>query len=137
MLSVLETPVSDAFARSGALGAAGAVLSMVIVVAELVAEVGPALALLLVTELADTLGIKVPSPQPVAVSVKDVPLVPLVEKLQLAAVPLFVRSSAPNPEIDSENSIEKVIAPVVFVEVGVLEVNEETLGGVIKLVKAT
>ena len=102
MLSVEEVPTSDAAARSGTLGATGAVLSMVIVVDEFVAVGGPESELLFVTALAATLGINVPSPHPDAVTVNVVPLDPLTEKLHPVEVPEFVRSLPSNPLTLSE-----------------------------------
>ena len=104
MLSVEEDPTSDAAARSGTLGAAGAVLSMVIVVVAEVFELGPVLGVGAVsaTVFAFRRGISVPSLQPVIVIVKLVPLLALGEKLQLVAVPAFVRSDDDRPLIDSD-----------------------------------
>jgi hypothetical protein len=44
------------------------------------------------TELASTLGIKVPSPQELTVSVKVVPEAPLIEKEHPVAEPAFAKS---------------------------------------------
>ena len=104
MLSVEEVPTSDAAARSGTLGATGAVLSMVIVVVAEVFELGPLLGVGAVsaTVFAFKRGISVPSLQPVIVIVKLVPLLAFGEKLQLVAVPAFAKSAAARPLMDSD-----------------------------------
>ena len=82
----------------------GAVRSMVIVVVALVADVGPELGGVAVseTEFAFKRGTRVPSLQPVIVTVKLVPLLAFGEKLQLVAVPAFAKSAAARPLMDSD-----------------------------------
>ena len=104
MLSVVDEPRSEAVARSGALGAAGAVRSIVIVVEAELFEVGPELGVAAVsaTEFAFSRGIRVPSLHPVMVTVKLVPLLAFGEKEQPVAVPALAKSGAASPVMDSD-----------------------------------
>ena len=82
----------------------GAVRSMVIVVVALVADVGPELGGVAVseTEFAFKRGTRVPSLQPVIVTVKLVPLLTLGANVQPVAVPAFTKPLAVSPIIDSD-----------------------------------
>jgi hypothetical protein len=94
MLSVLDEPVSDEEAMSGADGAAGGAVSMVTVLPSASAP-GPTVPPDDVTEEAASLGMTVPwaHPDAVTVNVVDVPVVGLTEKVQ-PAVPALLKSAA-------------------------------------------
>jgi hypothetical protein len=97
------------------LGALGAVRSIVIVVVAVATLVGPTSEALLVTELAASLGITVPSLHPEIVIIKLEPLVALGEKVQSVAVPAFEKSPETKPLIDSEKVTEKEMSLDVLV----------------------
>jgi hypothetical protein len=104
MLSVVDEPESDAVAKSGALGALGAVRSIVMVVEAELFEMGPTLGVVAVsaTEFALRRGTRVPSLHPVMVIEKLMPLVALDEKEQPVAVPVFAKSAVSRPVMDSD-----------------------------------
>ena len=93
-LSVLDAPVSDDVATSGAPGAAGGVVSTVMVPPS-AAVPGPVVPPELVTDVAASRGMTVPSVQLDAVTVKDV-AVPVVGETayEHVDVPPFEKSAA-------------------------------------------
>ncbi len=93
MLSVDEVPVSEAAARSTAVGAAGAVRSIVIVV-PVAAAPGPVPPDAGTTEPDASCGMTVPSPQLEAVTVKVVVDTDVMANVQPVEVPEFVMSAA-------------------------------------------
>jgi hypothetical protein len=92
-LSLVDAPVSDAVAKSTALGAAGAVRSIVTVVPSAFAP-GPVPPLDGAIELAARRGVTVPSPHEDAVTVKVVDVTEVIENTQPDDVPALLMSPA-------------------------------------------
>ena len=94
----------------------GPVRSIVMVVDEGVLTEGPTMFVEVpVTELASNCGVKVPSLQPLTVSVKVVPEAAEIANAHPVAVPAFEKSEFATPVKFSEAVMENVIEPVVFV----------------------
>ena len=127
-LSVFDEPVSDAAARSTALGAEGGVRSMVTVLPSAFAP-GPVPPLAGAIELAASLGVTVPSPHDEAVTVNDDVDTEVIEKTQPADVPAFETSAAVNVagSIAAENVSVQSMGFVDWVGVAAVVANDVTL----------
>ena len=127
-LSVDDAPRSDAVARSVAPGVAGGTVSTVIVLASTAAP-GPAVPPELVTDVAASRGITVPSVQFVAMTVKVV-AVPVVgdTEYEHVEVPAFEKSVAETVVASTvaEKVSEYVNGPRWLVDDGLTVENEET-----------
>lgn len=127
-LSVFDEPVSDAAARSTALGAEGGVRSMVTVLPSAFAP-GPVPPLAGAMELAASRGVTVPSPHDEAVTVNDDVDTEVIEKTQPADVPAFEMSAAVNDagSIAAENVSVQSMGFVDRVGVAAVVANDVTL----------